>query len=106
MSRNHTISFIQKHLSFDYGFLNVGCGITKRSRHVARLYRFASKMQLWASVVLVLSNIPSTKVCLLASVLIILADLENDIYTIHLQNNVDTPSEDVIVGFGCFSVAC
>jgi len=36
-----------------------------------------------------------------------LTDLENEIYVAsHLQNDIDTPSEDMIVGFSCFSPAC
>ena len=35
-----------------------------------------------------------------------LTGLKNEIYTAsHLENNVDTPSEDANVGFGCYSAA-
>ena len=50
---DHTITFIQMHLDFDHGFINVGSGIRKRSRHATRLYRFTSKTRLWVLVVLI-----------------------------------------------------
>jgi len=36
-----------------------------------------------------------------------LVNILNKIYVAsHLRNNVDTPSENMTVGFGCFNAAC
>ena len=69
------------------GLYNVGSGITKRYRHATRLYRLTSKMRLWVLVVLILSNIPTAKVCLFMYWYTF--DLENEIYVVsHLRNDL------------------
>ena len=74
-------------------------------RCITRLHRFTLIVGL---VVLVLSNIITAKACLLicSNKYLILTDIENDLYSILLAKQHDTPSEDMIVGFGCFSAVC
>ena len=56
-----------------------------------------------------LSNIPTAKVCLLTYVLInikYLLTLRIILMGCQSRNDIETPSEDTMLGFGCFSAAC